>query len=71
MESAIQSLAEGAERFPLAAESAEFEFPLRQMTFGISRRPTHRVLYSLQDDRVLVYAVRHLAQDDLTPGDLE
>jgi plasmid stabilization system protein ParE len=71
MESAIQSLAEHAERFPLATESTEFDFPLRQMSFGVSRRPTHRVLFSVHDDRVLVYAVRHLARQDLTPDDLE
>lgn len=70
MESAILGLAQDAERFPLAPESAAFDFPLRQMNFGVSRHPTHRVLFSIQHERVLVYAVRHLSQQDLTPYDL-
>jgi plasmid stabilization system protein ParE len=71
LESAIRSLATDAERYPLAHESPNFDFPLHQMNFGFSRHPTHRVLFSVAGDRVVVYAVRHLAQKDLTPENLE
>ncbi len=70
IESAIQSLEQDAQRFPLASESAAFDFPLHQMNFGLSGHPTHRVLFFIGDDRVLVYAIRHLAQAELTPDDL-
>ena len=71
MESAINGLAEDPERFPLAAESDRFEFPLRQLNYGLSRHRTHRVLYAVQADRVLVYSVRHLAQAEMNLDDLE
>lgn len=71
IETAFQSLSEDAERFPLAFESADFDFPLHQMNFGVSGHPTHRVLFSVHTDRVLVYAVRHLAQQELVPEDLQ
>ena len=70
LEAAIESLTEDAERFTLAHESADFAFPLRQMNFGVSGHATHRVLFSVEDDRVLIYAVRHLAQQEVTPDDL-
>ncbi len=71
LESAIRSLADDPDRFPVAAESDEFDFPLRQLNYGLSRHPTHRVLFAVQTDRVLVYAVRHLAQAELSPDDIE
>lgn len=71
IETAIQGLAETATMHPLACESDAFDFPLHQMNFGVSRKPTHRVLFSFDDARVLVYAVRHLSQDDLNSGDIE
>lgn len=71
IETAIQGLAETAAMHPLACESDAFDFPLHQMNFGVSRSPTHRVLFSFDDARVLVYAVRHLSQDDLNSGDIE
>lgn len=71
IESAIQELGRNAEQWPLASESSQFDFELRQLSFGVSRRPTHRVLFSIQGNRVVIYAVRHLAQKELTPQDLE
>ncbi len=71
IESAIVGLASEAEQHPLAREAEEFDFPLHQMNFGVSGRSTHRVLFSFNDARVLVYAVRHLSQADLAPEDVE
>lgn len=71
MESAIARLAHDAQRHPLAAEAEAFDFPLYQMNFGVSGRATHRVLYSFDDANVLVYAVRHLSQSDVTPEGIE
>ena len=71
LEFAIRSLADDPDRFPLAAESDTFDFPLRQLSYGLSRRSTHRVLFAVRSDLVLVYALRHLAQAELMPDDLE
>ena len=66
IESAIAGLVSDAERHPLAREADAFDFPLHQLNFGVSGRLTHRVLFSFDDARVLVYAVRHLSQADVT-----
>lgn len=71
IESAIRGLSDTAPRHPLARESDAFDFPLHQMNFGVSRKSTHRILFSFDDARVLVYAVRHLSQSDVTSDDLE
>ena len=70
MELAITSLGADAERFPLAAEATVVGVPIREVHFGISGRPTHRVVFEVEDDRVLIYAIRHLAQRDLTAEDI-
>ena len=70
IEAAIQDLGINADQYSLARESAEFNFEVRQMNFGLSQSRTHRVLFSIHENRVLVYAVRHLAQQDLSAGDL-
>jgi plasmid stabilization system protein ParE len=67
---AIESLAENAERFPLAAESDLFPFEIRQMTFGLGTKPTHRALFVIRPDMVYVVAIRHLAQQAIRPEDL-
>ena len=67
---AIDSLANQAARHPLARENDDFPYDLRQMNFGIGGRPTHRILFTVRPDAVVVLSVRHAAQDDVTPDDL-
>ncbi len=71
IEETIQSLADSAQRYPLAQESDAFEFRLHQMNFGVSKCPTHRILFSFDDTQVVEYAIRHLSQEDITQDDLE
>lgn len=66
IEIAIAALATEAERHPLARESEAVSVVLHQMNFGVSGQPTHRVLYSFDENNVTVFAVRHLSQSDLT-----
>jgi hypothetical protein len=40
------------------------------MHYGVGSRPTHRAVFTIADDFVLVLAVRHGAQDQLRPGGL-
>lgn len=68
-EAAILSLSDAPERHPLAPESATFEIELRQMTYGLSSKPTHRAVFEVQGPTVIVHAVRHLARRDLNLDD--
>jgi plasmid stabilization system protein ParE len=70
IQAAIATLAENPERYPLAREEDLFPFPLRQLLFSIGKRPTHRILYRVREDEVLIYGIRHVRQSDLTPNDL-
>lgn len=70
IEQALASLGENPERYALAAESSAFPFPLRQLNFGLGSQPTHRVLFEVRTDRVIVDAVRHVLQQPVTPETL-
>ncbi len=64
-ERAIDSLPQRGERCSLAPESNDFPFVVRQLQFGLGRKPTHRAVFTIRKDMILVLRVRHLAQDDL------
>lgn len=66
---ALRSLESNPERFPLAPECELFAFEIRQLTYGLGRQKTHRAVFSIRADQVILHAIRHLAQRDLTPGD--
>ncbi len=68
-EAALQLLAHNPERWPLASESDAVPFEIREMTYGRGRRKTHRAVFEIRQQEVIVYAIRHLAQDTLTPDD--
>jgi plasmid stabilization system protein ParE len=67
---AIKKLATDAERHALARENANFPFELRQLNYGLGRRPTHRALYTIRPDMILVLRIAHLAQDDFSTDDV-
>ncbi len=69
-EIAIENLATTADQWPLALEASRLGLPLRQMNYGLSRHPTHRAIYKIDRDIVVVVAIRHLAEDELQPGDV-
>ena len=68
-EAALQLLAHNPERWPLAAECNAVSFEIREMTFGLGRHKTHRAVFEIHQHEVIVYAIRHLAQDVLTSND--
>jgi plasmid stabilization system protein ParE len=70
IENELSSLANSPERCPLAAERERFPYEIRELRYGIGKRPTHRAIFTIADDLVLVLSVRHLAQDLLSPDDL-
>lgn len=69
-EAALNGLAENPERHALARESDAFAFPLRQVLYGLGTRPMHRAVFRIRHDEVIVYGIRHLAQQDILPADL-
>lgn len=66
-ETAIQSLEDNPERHKLARESDSFPFELRQLLFGVASKPTHRAIYRIRGKQVIVYGIRHVAQQDMVP----
>lgn len=68
---AIDSLKNMPERCSLATESDLLEQGVRQLLFGLGRRPTHRVVFGLDGDTVIIFRVRHTSQDALTRDDLD
>lgn len=66
---AIRSLANKPERFAKAIESELLSWEVRELHFGLGGKPTHRVLFGVQNADVVIYRVRHLAQDYLTGDD--
>ena len=67
---AMRSLATTAERRPWAQEKQLRQLDVRQLAFGLGRRPSHRILFGIADERVIVYRVRALKQDRLDAGNL-
>jgi plasmid stabilization system protein ParE len=55
---------------PHAAESERTAIDVREALFGLGRRPSHRVLFTIRPDSVYVLGVRHVSQDDVPPDDL-
>ena len=39
---------------------------IRQLLFGLGRRATHRIVFAVDDDAVIVLRVRHASQDALS-----
>jgi len=68
----IVSLGDNPERHALARENDFYElpFPVRQLLYGLGKKPTHRAVYEVRGDTVFVIAVRHLAQGDLSSSEL-
>ena len=67
---ALATLRQNPERFAVAREDQAFPYTLRQMPFGVGKKATHRILYRVRDNKiVVVYGVRHVKQRDVTPED--
>ena len=68
---AIMKVAEQPDRYPRAAEDGAFPHPLRELHYGLGSRPTHRVVFTILKEAVVVLTVRHTAMDRLRQADLE
>jgi plasmid stabilization system protein ParE len=67
---AFESLQEKPEHCALARENDNFPVTIRELHYGLASKPTHRAIFVVRPDRVVVYSIRHLAQRDITADDL-
>lgn len=70
IDAAVSSLRQMPERYGFAPEKDLVEQGVRQMLCGVGRRPTHRVVFVVDGDEVVVLRVRGVAQDVLGVKDL-
>ncbi len=54
----------------MARENAAYDRKLRELYFGLGKRPTHRAVFEIRESDVIVHSIRHLAQADLTQEDI-
>ncbi len=66
----IVSVGEDPERFPPADENDDFPYTIRELNYGLSSRPTHRAIFTITQENVVVLTVRHIARDRLTLDDI-
>jgi len=67
---ALASLADNPERCIVARESDAFDRVIRELHCGIRNKATHRAVFEIRGDEVIVHCIRHLAQRDLTPEEI-
>lgn len=67
---AMHELGKTADRHTFATEKSLHEQGVKQCSFGLSRRPSHRILYGIEGDEVVVYRVRAFKQDAVGPENL-
>jgi plasmid stabilization system protein ParE len=67
---AIRSLRQNPERCVSAPESDIYPAGLREEHFGIGRRSTHRIVFTIEEGVVKIVRVRHASQQSLRPDDL-
>ena len=68
---AIFSLERNPERCAFARENGKLPYEVRQLTFGLGRRFTHRAVLTIRDDIVVILSIRHLAQQDIATDEVE
>jgi plasmid stabilization system protein ParE len=66
----IKSLQQDPERCGVALENPLLIRGLRQLLYGLGRKPTHRIVFTIDGDSVIVLRVRHVSQDALTADDI-
>ncbi len=67
---ALKTLESDPTRFAEAAETEWFSKALRELVFGVGRSRTHRLIFSVEGEVVRIHAIRHFAQDYLSPDDV-
>jgi plasmid stabilization system protein ParE len=64
------TLEQNPKRRALAPENKLFPYTVYQLNYGIGRKLTHRALYTIKGNTVVILRVRHLRQAMLMEEDL-
>ncbi len=67
---AIAELETAPDRWAVVPELQGLPYKVRERRFGLASKPTHRVLFTIIGQTVLVLTVRHTARKPLQPEDL-
>lgn len=67
VEQQLSTLSSMPERFGVAPENDKFPIEIRQMMVGLGSRPSYRAIYTIQNNVVLILAVRRGEQNEFTP----
>lgn len=67
MAETIESLVDRPSQWPLAREDDRASYELRERHFGVGSNPSHRILFTIRPELVLVLSIRHVAQQDFDP----
>jgi len=67
---AFETLRQNPERCPLAREKSIFPIELRELHYGIGSRSTHRVIFTVRPEQVIILTMRHTSQGNLELEDL-
>jgi hypothetical protein len=67
---AIEAIPDHPLQHPVARANDAFPFELRALHFGISSFPTHRALFTIRPDVIVVLAIRGAAEQDATVEEL-
>src|SRR5882672_2942401 len=67
---AIDTLTKMPQRCPRARESPIYPGELRELYYTIGRRPTHRIVFAIDGESVVILRVRHASQRDLQAEEL-
>src|SRR2546423_464690 len=59
---AIAALSENPERHGQSRERDRFAYEIRDLLFGLGRRPTHRAVFTIRGEEVVVLTVRQVGQ---------
>jgi plasmid stabilization system protein ParE len=66
----IELLKKMPKRCSVARESVLFAFELRELHFGVGKRITHRALFRVEEDAVVILQVRQHQQNDIQAGEV-
>ena len=67
---AFDTLQQNPQRCALAREDSLFPIELRELHYGIGSQPTHRVIFTVRPESVVILTIRHTSQADIQPEDL-
>ena len=65
------SLESTADHHPLATERALRKAGIQQLSFGLGKRVTHRVIDAVDGNAVVIFRVRAYKQDEIALDDLD